>query len=158
MESTQLNAPKPMEQESRRLRVVEHKKANSFSEKITLKAVLVFAFIVGTICLMLYNQAQINEVNNKINSVKSDIQQLESDYVRMHSSLESKISLRNVALKAEQELGLQKLDQYKTVHVRIYEEDQVELLETDEGVSISDHVETFVANAIHRIKSTFDAA
>lgn len=147
-----------MEQESRRLRVVEHKKANSFSEKITLKAVLVFAFIVGTICLMLYNQAQINEVNNKINSVKSDIQQLESDYVRMHSSLESKISLRNVALKAEQELGLQKLDQYKTVHVRIYEEDQVELLETDEGVSISDHVETFVANAIHRIKSTFDAA
>lgn len=116
---------------------------------------LVFAFIVGSICFMLYNQTVLNEINGEISQVRSEITQLESEQIRMQSSLESSLSLRSVERQAEQELGLQRLDQYQTEYVSIYEHDRVELLEVSQPDGFSDKVENFFINVFDFVTGIF---
>lgn len=137
------------------LKVVKRKKSRGALAFVNLSTVLVFLAVVSCVCIMLYNHVVINEINGEIKSVENEITQLESEYVRLKSGLESNLSLRTVARQAEQELGLQRIDQYQVEYVIIYEEDTVEIIENNDPVGFSEKVETFAARIVKSIKGFF---
>ena len=85
-----------------------------------------FAMIVTLIGLMVYNQVQINEIVGETNTIKSELQMLESENVRLESQRESTVSLRVVAERAKDELGMQRLDDLQTVRIYLYKNDKIE--------------------------------
>lgn len=143
---------------TRKISVVkkQEKPQEEYSLLNTRNIVTFFVLVVG-ICFMLLNQVKLNEVNREISSLRTEIVQMESESVRMQSSLESSLSLRNVSRQAEQELGLQHIDQYQIEYVCIYEDDFVEIVEPETEDGFSDNVETFFADILHQIKAVFGA-
>lgn len=146
-----LPAQKPKRKQTR-LKVVQRKKSTEAHFQLSIRTVLMFVAIVGSICIMLFNQAQLNEVNGEISAVRSEITQMQSEYVRMQSNLESNMSLRNIEKYAEQELGLQRINQYQVEYVCVYEDDTIEVLELERPMGFSEKVEVFAANIISRVK------
>lgn len=88
-----------------------------------------FSIVITLICLMIYNQLQLNEITAQINDENNMLTQLTSEKVRISSELESQISLRSIGEKAVNELGMEKLDSYHTTYVYLYEDDKVNLPE-----------------------------
>jgi len=105
------------------------------SDKRTLAAVFTpqclgsFTIVVTLLFLMIYNHVCLNEVAGEINEMQAGITELESEYVKISSELESMVSLRVVSERARDELGLDRLDKYQTKYVYLYEDDKIILAE-----------------------------
>lgn len=97
----------------------------------TPKVLSAFAIVVTLLCLIVYNQVQLNEISGEINRLAEDIKVLRAENVKMTSSLEATVSLRSVAEQA-QELGLHRLDQYQTEYINLYRDDKIVLAEEPE--------------------------
>ena len=111
---------------SPQLQVVKNQK-RAASSAFSPRALCAFAIVVTLASLIVYNQVCLNEVTGEINQLNRQLAVLESESVRYASLLESTVSLRAVAQQAEEELGMIKLDQFRTVYVYLYEEDQIVL-------------------------------
>ena len=121
-------APRP-EEKKVQLKAVKTQ-SQAFASACTLRAVFAFAVVMTLASLMVYNRVNLNELSSEINALNSQLAILESDNVRYSSLLESSVSLRAVAQQAE-EMGMVRLDQYRTVHIYLHDGDQVILF--DEG-------------------------
>ena len=107
------------------LRVVKNRN-RAFAAAFTPRALCAFAIIMALACLIVYNQVALNEVTREISLLNSQLAILESESVRYASLLESTVSLRAIAQQAE-EMGMVRLDQYRTVHVSLFESDRIVL-------------------------------
>jgi len=83
-------------------------------------AVMGCIFILAGLCGNIFLRLQINEVNSKINSVKHEIEELESEKTSLEVELERKISYNNIELEAT-EMGMQKKDKSQVKYIRINE-------------------------------------
>lgn len=108
------------------MKVVRPKRTHTTSILLNAKVVCSFGVVVVLIWLMIYNQVKLNEVSGQINSLTTELTRLESEHTRMLSSLESTVSLRTIGDKAKNELGMNRLDQYQTVHIMLDAEDTIE--------------------------------
>jgi len=107
------------------LRVVKNQN-RAFANAFTPRALCAFAIVIALACLIVYNQVALNEVTREVSLLNSQLAILESESVRYASLLESTVSLRAVAGQAE-EMGMVRLDQYRTVHVSLFEGDRIVL-------------------------------
>jgi len=118
-------APKKQAQ-APRLKVVRNRSAKrTLAVAFTPKALASFVIVVTLICLMVYNHVCLNEITGDINALREEIAQLESQNVIVTSQLDSMLSLRVVAERAKDELGMDRLDKYQTRYVYLYEEDKI---------------------------------
>jgi len=123
----------PKRKEKPALQVVAHQSAKrSLSAAFTPKALGSFAIVVTLLCLMIYNHVCLNELTGEINQLESEIVRLESEYTKSASQLESMVSLRVVAERAKNELGLDRPDQYQTEYIYLYEEDKINIADQPE--------------------------
>ena len=113
------------EQEKPELRIVRPK-PRAFAGALTLRALVPFAIVMCFLSIMVYNQVYLNELTREVSALNRQLAILESDGIRYASLLESTVSLRTIAQQAE-EMGMVRLDQYRTVHVYLVEEDIINL-------------------------------
>ena len=116
-------APRQEEEKKPALKVVKARD-QAFMGAFTPRVVFAFVLVMILASLMVYNRVNLNELSREISALNSQLAILESESVRYSSLLESSISLRAVAQQAE-EMGMVRLDPYRTVHVYLYEGDQV---------------------------------
>lgn len=146
----------PKEQPARKpeLKMVRSR-PQAFAQVFSPRVISTFFVIVTLVSLIVYNQVCLNEVTDQINELGVEMNKLESDSVRYASLLESTVSLRAVAQQAEEELGMSKLDQYQTVYVYLYEEDQVILAKQPEPQAENSGVVAAIGSLIDNAKEYF---
>jgi len=81
-------------------------------------AVMCCIFILAGLCGNIFLRLQINEVNSKINSVKTEIKELESEKTSLAVELERKISYTNIEVEATQ-MGMQKKDKSQVRYIKL---------------------------------------
>ncbi|MCL2579590.1 MAG: hypothetical protein FWE32_06115 [Oscillospiraceae bacterium] len=120
-------APEPSlkPEKKQQLRVFKNQ-SKAFATALTPRVLTAFAIIITLASLIIYNQVALNEVTREVNHLNSQLAILESESIRYASLLESTVSLRAVAQQAE-EMGMVRLDQYRTVHVSLFENDRIVL-------------------------------
>lgn len=134
----------------------KHNKHQAVAELIKPRTVFLFLLAVSAVLFLLYNQACLTEVNGEISSINRELKVLSSDNIRMQGILEPTESLRIVAEKAQQELGMQRLDKYQVEYVCIYEEDRVAMAEPQEPEGFAENIESFVASFAHSFNLLFE--
>ena len=119
-------APRPEEKKTQ-LKVVKTQD-KAFVSAFAPRAIFAFAVVMILASLMVYNRVNLNELSSEISALNNQLAILENDNVRYASLLESSVSLRAIAQQAE-EMGMIRLDPYRTVHVYLHYADQVILFD-----------------------------
>ena len=106
--------PKPSRKEEQaQLRIVaRHSAAEIARPKAIAKAASMIVLLTVSLCMMLYSNATLTELSDQIASA-----QLLSENERLLTSIESKMSLRNVENIARNELGLSEMEPYQITYV-----------------------------------------
>jgi len=112
-----------LEEKKTQLKVVKTQ-GRAFVGAFAPRAIFVFLLVMTLASLMVYNRVNLNELSSEINALNNQLAVLESEHVRNASLLESSVSLRAIAQQAE-EMGMVRLDQYRTVHIYLHDGDQV---------------------------------
>lgn len=134
------------------LKVISSQKRGQAASLISLRAFGAFAVIVVLVILMIYNQVQLNEATRRVNTLTTQLNELESEYTRMSSDLEATQSLRMIADQAQDELGMSRLDKYQTTYICLEQEDCISLTENAPDASFGQRVEMKVQAVIARIQ------
>lgn len=85
-------------------------------------AVMTCVLILSALCGNIFLRLRINEVDNKINGIKSQISELDSEKTGLEVELERKISYSNIEVEAAQ-LGMQKMDKNQVRYIRVNDKD-----------------------------------
>ncbi len=104
--------------------IKQRKKAKSRSVKrvsASAFAVMTSVFVLAAMCGNIFLRLQINEVNSKINDIKTEISALESQKTGLEVELERVISYSNIELEAT-EIGMQKMDKEQVKYIRVHDE------------------------------------
>lgn len=133
------------------LRVVKTPK-QFLASAVTPKNVSVFLMVVTVVCLMVYNNVCLTEVTGRINALNAEMTRLSSEYVKMQSQQGSSLSPRDISEKAENELGLKRLDKYQTEYLYLYHEDKIEVSEEQKEKGAGVQTKYAFNNAIEAIK------
>lgn len=97
------------------------KTQNSYAKSVVYIAIgFVMLF---TIC---YRNSLINENYNKKESLKTQLSQVEKENEQLKVAIESSLNLNSVAKTAEDQLGMQKLNNNQKVYVNLQKKDYVE--------------------------------
>ena len=121
-------APRPEEKKTQ-LKVVRTR-SQAFASAFAPRVVFAFILVMTLASLMVYNRVSLNELSSDINALNNQLAILESENLRYASLLETSVSLRAIAQQAE-EMGMVRLDQYRTVHIYLHDGDQVILFGGD---------------------------
>lgn len=127
------------------------------STMVTPRVVSSFIVVVTLFVLIVLNQVQLNEVSTQINILNAQLQELDSENVKMTSELESIISLPAIADYAKNELGMHKLDKYQSEYIYLHHEDKIELTEESPNASVGQQVQLSLTNVIHSIQEYIGA-
>ncbi len=104
------------------------------------------AFAMGLLGAVIYGRVQTNEIYGEIARETKEYEIVQSENVRMHSDLEAKVAIKSVEEYAEQELGLQQLDQSQIEYIQLQTDDSVEIPDEEKNlfVRIKDKFESFM--------------
>ena len=110
------------------------------------KAFLAAAFTITLLGAVIYGRVQTNEIYGQIAKETKEYEIIQSENVRMHSDLEAKVAIKSVEEYAEQQLGLQQLDQSQIEYIQLQTDDSVEIPEEEKNlfVRIKDKFESFM--------------
>ncbi len=110
------------------------------------KTFLAAAFAMGLLGAVIYGRVQTNEIYGEIARETKEYELVQSENVRMHSDLEAKVAIKSVEEYAEQELGLQQLDQSQIEYIQLQTDDSVEIPDEEKNlfVRIKDKFESFM--------------
>ena len=99
---------------------VSKSRVRATQKRISLSAFAVFVSVVmlAALCGNIYMNLRINEVNDSINTVKSEIAELESERTALQVEYERRISFANIEVEAA-ELGMQKMDKSQVKYIRV---------------------------------------
>ena len=137
-----------------RLRVVKGKEPKRKVISPSRVALLFLGFVVA-ICFVVYNQVRLSEVTGEINKLNDSIKVLESENARLQSQLEPNESQRIIAQRATKELGMRRLELHQASRVYIYQEDKIEVSQTQEPEGFKENAEVFLATVFQKITSIF---
>lgn len=103
-------------------KVAKRRKAASRAANRTVSvsafAVMACVFILAALCGNIFFRLRINEIDNKINDVKSQINVLDGEKTGLEVELERRISYSNIEVEAAQ-LGMQRMDKDQVKYIRV---------------------------------------
>ncbi len=106
--------PKTNQKRRTKARAVRRVSASAF-------AVMTTFFVLAALCGNIFLRLQINEVNAKINDIKSEISELENTKTGLEVELERVVSYSNIELETT-EIGMQKMDKDQVKYIRVNDE------------------------------------
>ena len=110
--------------QSPKLKIVKTRRQIAYAA-LNPRVLCAFAIIITLIIFMVYNQVQLNEITIQLDALSTEMQTLQNENHKMTSALDSVVSLRKIAERAE-EMGMQRRDEYQTERIHLYSEDKIE--------------------------------
>jgi len=138
------------ERQAPELKVVKNRRQRAYAA-LNPRVLSAFALIITLVSLMVYNQVQLNEVTIQLNALSSEMETLQTENAKMTSALDSVVSLRKIAERAE-EMGMQRRDEYQTERIHLYREDRIERTEQTPQALPDDNKKIAIAALFSRFK------
>jgi len=101
-------------------------------------AVLCFGVIFSTVTLVVYNQVQLTELTDQINTTTQQLEEAESLEVQLNMEVSQQMNGSQVEEYATQELGMKKVVSDQVTYVNVAEEDQGAVVRQASGGSFLD--------------------
>lgn len=139
------------QQKKPQLKVVKTQRSLSVTLQ-SFRTLCAIGFVILTMVLMLYHQVQLTEVTGEINSLTSELDELQGENARLRSELEATMSLSVIGERAEEELGMSRRDKYQTIYINMETEDHAQIAGEEDGVSLSKRIVSGVKGAIASIQ------
>lgn len=98
-----------------------NKKEKSKKVKQTLTVFALFVVLVA----ISYRNSAINESFSKVQSLKSELSEIQKENEQLEVSIENSLNLNNIEQIAKEKLGMQKLTNRQTVYVELPKKDYV---------------------------------
>ena len=135
------------EEEQRRLEIVRSnnrriREKRAYIAKLTALVCVMATLMIATV----YSRLVLTETKADINSLTSDLTELESENAYLSYQLESLVSLKNAEDYAVSELGLVKLDSSRIEYVNL--QDQNEISANENATTFGEDLETFFNTVI----------
>ncbi len=132
----------PQKKERNKLFHIAPERRGSMFRIIVVAAIALICFFV-----VINSYVQLNEVYTEISTASTELNELQSENVRMQTKLEGQASISNIKEYAEDYLGMQQLDRSQIQYVEIQTEDEVILDEESQNifVRIKRKFEEFIA-------------
>ena len=107
-----------------------------------------FLFLCGVIIVFLlsvkmHNDVSTNELTAENSSIKKEISILDNEKTRLLVEIESKTNLKNVEIRAQEELGLYKIEKYQIHYFSMPNENKVINLEEEKNPVLEAITRTF---------------
>ena len=94
---------------------------------MVIKGAVVTLIISLALGLMLYNRVQLTQIDDKIDTQTTQLNELKGDEIRLDVALDSRVSLKTVEDYATNVLGLRMIEKYQVQYVTLSSGDKVAL-------------------------------
>ena len=120
------NAPKKTINKVKKATNKKSKKKQKEERKMKVKVVVCTFLIFAIFFAVSYRNAQIDESFEKVQTLKSELAQIEKENAQLEVSIESNLNLTNLEQQARSLLGMQKLTNKQTEYVTLPKTDYIE--------------------------------
>ena len=136
--------PKRQAEQSPKVRVVaQHSQEELARPKMLAKAVGLVVLLTVSLCMLLYSNAVLTELSDQV--------------AEAQTSIESRMSLRNIEDIAKNELGLSELEPYQVTYVNRCGGDKIVTNEsTPSGASILEEITDTIGSALEYLRISFN--
>lgn len=142
---------KPKTQTKKIVKKVNNKKVK-VKERWKLKTTVLFAFIFLVLFIIIYRNSMINESFSKIQSLKSEITEIQKENDQLEIAIQNSLNLNNIEQSAKELIGMQKLTNKQTVYISLSKKDYVE--PKIEDVVLEENI-GLISSIIEKIKNIF---
>ena len=119
---TRVVKQQPKQQTKKNKNTKTQKKEKRKRVKQTLTVFALFVVLVA----ISYRNSAINESFSKVQSLKSDLSEIQKENEQIEVSIENSLNLNNIEQIAKEKLGMQKLTNRQTVYVELPKKDYVQ--------------------------------
>lgn len=121
--------------------------SNNINKKIILYIGIAFVVLFA----ISYRNALIAQTYSQVKELKSELSEVEKDNRQLEVNIESKTNLSSIEKKAQEELGLKKLEESQKVYISLDKQDYIE--SSVESVKLDET--TWLQEIINKIKNIF---
>lgn len=129
----------------------EHKQEKTAQAK-NIKIMIYIGIIFAMLFAISYRNALIAQTYSQVKDLKVQLSKIEKENEQIEVNIESKTSLSAIEKRAEEELGMKKLDDSQTVYVSLDKKDYIE--SAAESVKLEEDLSWF-EKVINAIKDAF---
>ena len=150
--------PKRQAEQSPKVRVVaQHSQEELARPKMLAKAVGLVVLLTVSLCMLLYSNAVLTELSDQVAEAQEKHQMLLAENECLQTSIESRMSLRNIEDIAQNELGLSELEPYQVTYVNRCGGDKIVTNEsTPSGASILEEITDTIGSALEYLRISFN--
>ncbi len=134
--------PKQQTKQNKNAKIQKKEKSKRVKQTLT-----VFALFVVLVAIS-YRNSAINESFSKVQSLKSDLSEIQKENEQIEVSIENSLNLNNIEQIAKEKLGMQKLTNRQTVYVELPKKDYVQ--SANEEVIVKEE-QSWIKSFIERI-------
>lgn len=127
-------------------------KQTKVAEAKNIKIMLYIGIIFAILFAVSYRNALVAQRYNELKNLKVQLSKIEKENEQLEVNIESKTNLSAIEKRAEEELGMKKLDDSQTVYVSLNKSDYIE--SAAESVKLEDNLNWF-EKIINTIKNMF---
>ncbi len=122
------------------------------AESKNIKIMLYIGIIFAILFAVSYRNALVAQKYSELKNLKVQLSKIEKENEQLEVNIESKTNLSAIEKRAEEELGMKKLDDSQTVYVSLDKSDYIE--SSAESVKLEDNLNWFEI-VINQIKNMF---
>ena len=124
------------------LRMIENRRKAKVVAPV--KVILASAVALVISVIMIYSQVVLTELTSEVSFYENQIVDLDTEYVRLQSELESITSIKTLEEAAETKLGLSKIDSSQVEYVNLTGGDELTVAQVSGKYLIKENWENFV--------------
>ena len=124
------------------LRMIENRRKAKVVAPV--KVILASAVALVISVIMIYSQVVLTELTSEVSFYENQIVDLDTEYVRLQSELESITSIKTLEEAAETKLGLTKIDSSQVEYVNLTGGDEITVAHVSGKYLIKENWENFV--------------
>ena len=109
-----------------------------------VKVILASAVAIVISVIMIYSQVVLTELTSEVSFYENQIVELDTEYVRLQSELESITSIKTLEEAAETKLGLTKIDSSQVEYVNLTGTDEITVARVSGKYLIKENWDNFV--------------
>ena len=125
------------------LRMIENRRKAKVVAPV--KVILASAVALVISVIMIYSQVVLTELTSEVSFYENQIVDLDTEYVRLQSELESITSIKTLEEAAETKLGLSKIDSSQVEYVNLTGGDEITVAHVSGKYLIKENWENFVS-------------
>lgn len=133
-------------------KTINEQKQVKVAESKNIKIMLYIGIIFAMLFAISYRNALVAQRYSELKNLKVQLSKIEKENEQLEVNIESKTNLSTIEKKAEEELGMKKLDDSQTIYVSLDKSDYIE--SAAESVKLEDNLNWF-EEIINRIKNIF---